>query len=74
METLTGQYQFHHSSQPKGFGNWEFKIRAWDKNGERIVGEEGAVGKLNEAKQEAVRKFRVEHPDAVRIESIEVLP
>lgn len=74
METLTGKYQFHHSCQPKGYGHWEFKINAWDKDGNRVSGEEEAVGKLNDAKQEAVRKFRVEHPDAVRIETIEVLP
>jgi len=74
MRTETMKYEFTHGRKPKGYGNWWLRLTGTDDEGSYTTEQYSILGKLSDAKKQAVRLMKSEIGGVKRVVEIEVLP
>lgn len=67
------QYIAAHGKAPKGYGAWAFEMDGQTKSG-YVTGTAWGQGTLTVARARALKEFKAENPDVVRVTRIDVLP
>jgi hypothetical protein len=74
MRTETTKYEFAHGKKPKGYGSWWLKLTGTDCQGRYTTEQYNILGKLADAKKQAVRMMKSEIGTVREVVEIEVLP